>query len=76
VLDIVAGVLGRIRQAKSTAKRSMRSPVATLTVADTPGRIAALLSAGDDLRDAGGVITLNTVESDEPAIEVELAPEE
>ncbi len=76
VLDVVAGVLGRVRQAKSTAKRSMRSPVANLTVVDTPGRIAALLSAEGDLRDAGGVITLETAPSDEPAVEVELAPEE
>ena len=76
VLDVVAEVLGQVRQAKTTAKRSMRSPVATLTVADTTGRIAALLSAEDDLRDAGGVITLVTAEADEPAVEVELAAEE
>jgi valyl-tRNA synthetase len=76
VLDVAAAVLGRIRQAKSTAKRSMRSPVATLTVADSAPRIAALLSAEDDLRDAGGVVTLVTRESDEPAVLVELAPEE
>jgi hypothetical protein len=54
----------------------MRSPVATLTVADSAPRIAALLSAEDDLRDAGGVVTLVTRESDEPAVLVELAPEE
>jgi len=76
VLDVVAEVLGRIRQAKSTAKRSMRSPVATLTVADTPQRITALLAAEEDLRDAGGVVTLVTAEADALAVEVELGPEE
>ena len=76
VLDITAAVLGRIRQAKSTAKRSMRSPVDTLTVADTAARIAALLSAEGDLRDAGGVDRLVTAEADEPDVSVELAAEE
>ncbi len=72
-------MLGRIRQAKSTAKRSMRSPVETLTVVDTPARITALLSAEDDLRDAGGVVTLVTGETtgtEEATVVVELAPEE
>ncbi|MGA3146549.1 MAG: class I tRNA ligase family protein, partial [Acidimicrobiales bacterium] len=78
VLEVTASVLGRIRQAKSTAKRSMRSPVETLTVVDTPARIAALLSAEGDLRDAGAVVTLVTGEStgtDEATVAVELAPE-
>ncbi len=56
VLEVVADVLGQVRRAKTTGKRSMRWPVATLTVADTAERIAALLSAEDDLRDAGGVV--------------------
>ena len=54
----------------------MRWTVATLTVADTPERIAALLSAEDDLRDAGRVTTLVTVESDRAEVRVELAEEE
>jgi valyl-tRNA synthetase len=76
VLEVAAGVLGRVRQAKSQAKRSMRSKVATLTVTDTPERIAALLLARDDVADAGGVEDLVTVEGDEPSIEVVLADEE
>jgi len=76
VLEVLAEVLGQIRRAKTTEKRSMRWPVATLTVADTADRIAALLSAEDDLRDAGGVVTLVTVESDVPEVRVELADEE
>jgi valyl-tRNA synthetase len=76
VLEVAAVVLGRVRQAKSQAKRSMRSKVATLTVTDTPERIAALLRARDDVADAGGVDDLVTVEGDEPDITVVLADEE
>ena len=46
----------------------MRSRVATLTVTDTAGRLAALLSARDDVADAGGVDELVTVEGDEPDV--------
>ncbi len=73
VLEVVAEVLGQVRRAKTTEKRSMRWPVATLTVADTAERIAALLAAEDDLRDAGGVMTLVTTESDRFEVRVELA---
>jgi valyl-tRNA synthetase len=76
VLEVLSDVLGQVRGAKSAAKRSMRWPVATLTVADTPGRIAALLSAEDDLRDAGSVATLVTVQSDRAEVRVELADAE
>jgi valyl-tRNA synthetase len=76
VLEVAAEVLGRVRQAKSQAKRSMRSKVATLTVTDTPARIAALLLARDDVADAGRVEELVTGEGDEPDITVVLADEE
>jgi len=76
VLEVLSDVLGQVRGAKSAAKRSMRWPVTTLTVADTPERIAALLSAEDDLRDAGSVATLVTVESDQAEVRVELAEAE
>jgi len=76
VLEVVAEVLGQVRRAKTGAKRSMRWPVASLTVADTSERITALRSAEDDLRDAGSVVTLVTTESDRPEVRVELAEEE
>jgi hypothetical protein len=49
--------------------------VATLTVSDTQERIAALRSAEDDLRDAGGVLSLVTGVSDDPDVDVVLADE-
>jgi valyl-tRNA synthetase len=76
VLEVAAEVLGRVRRAKTTAKRSMRWPVTTLTVADSAGRIAALLSAENDLRDAGGVVSLVTREAGEALVEVELSETE
>jgi len=75
-LEVAADVLGVIRRAKTTAKRSMRWNVAALTVADTSERIAALLLAEDDLRQAGGVVTLVTTVAEEPSVGVELADEE
>jgi valyl-tRNA synthetase len=76
VLDMATEVLVQIRRAKTTEKRSMRAVVANLTVADTPDRITALLSAEDDLCDAGGVQALVTTPSDQLAVTVELAPED
>jgi len=54
VLDVVAEVLGRVRRAKTTQKRSMRAVVTTLTVADTPSASPPCCLLKDDLRDAGG----------------------
>jgi valyl-tRNA synthetase len=76
VLDMASLVLGRIRQAKSQAKRSMRSAVASVTVVDTPERIAAFLLAEEDVRDAGSVMVVTTVAvgpGDQPDVVVELA---
>jgi valyl-tRNA synthetase len=60
VLSVVSEVLAAVRRAKTTAKRSMRAPVARLTVVDDPGRLALLGQAENDLRDAGGVVELVT----------------
>ncbi|HEY1466628.1 MAG TPA: class I tRNA ligase family protein, partial [Acidimicrobiales bacterium] len=75
VLEVVSDVLGQIRRAKTGAKRSMRAPVAVLTVTDGPARLAALALAEDDLRDAGGVVDLVTHEGDEALVDVVLADE-
>ncbi|HEY4929634.1 MAG TPA: valine--tRNA ligase [Acidimicrobiales bacterium] len=75
VLEVAAEVLGLIRRAKTTAKRSMRAPVARLTVTDTPARLEALAAAEGDVRDAGGVVELVTRAGDEPDVDVELADE-
>jgi len=75
VLSVVSQVLGVVRRAKTTAKRSMRAPVAKLTVVDNAERLALLAEAENDLRDAGGIVELEMREG--PAdIDVELGEDE
>jgi valyl-tRNA synthetase len=75
VLAVAAAALGEVRKAKSEAKRSMRTDVAAATVTDTAERLALLALAVDDVRSAGRIAVLHTVEGDSPAITVELVPE-
>jgi valyl-tRNA synthetase len=75
LLAVTAAVLGEVRKAKSEAQRSMRAEVATATVTDTPERLALLALASDDVRSAGRIAALRTVEGDGLAVAVELAPE-
>jgi valyl-tRNA synthetase len=78
VLAVAAGVLGAVRKAKSEAKRSMRSEVTSVTVTDTPERLALLALAADDVRSAGRIASLATHDDHEGgvslSVEVELAP--
>jgi valyl-tRNA synthetase len=75
VLSVVAEILGAVRRAKTTAKRSMRAPVARLTVVDSPARLALMAQGAADLRDAGGVVELETSEGP-PEVLVELGDDE
>jgi valyl-tRNA synthetase len=75
VLSVVSEILGVVRRNKTTAKRSMRAPVARLEVVDTAERLALMMEAENDLRDAGGIVDLVT--SVGPAdVRVVLAEEE
>jgi valyl-tRNA synthetase len=73
VLAVAAAVLGEVRRAKSEAKRSMRTPVASVTVTDTADRLALLALAAADVRSAGNVASLETVEGDTFSVDVTLA---
>ncbi len=64
VLTLSSQVLGAVRRAKTEARRSMRVPVARLSVTDSPERLALLALAEDDLREAGGVVELVTTRGD------------
>ncbi|HEY6416225.1 MAG TPA: class I tRNA ligase family protein, partial [Acidimicrobiales bacterium] len=75
VLAVAAAVLGEVRRAKSEAKRSMRAPVASVTVTDSADRLALLALAADDVRSAGNVASLVMVEGDAFSVEVTLAPD-
>ncbi|HEY2182328.1 MAG TPA: valine--tRNA ligase [Solirubrobacteraceae bacterium] len=72
-LELAGAVLHEVRKAKSQARRPMRAPVARIVVHDTPERLAALELAADDLRLAGSIDVIDTVDADELAVDVELA---
>jgi valyl-tRNA synthetase len=76
VLAVASEVLGAVRKAKSEARRSMRTEVTSTVVTDTAERLALLASAVDDVRSAGRVAELTTVEGPTPSVTVELAPED
>jgi valyl-tRNA synthetase len=75
VLQVAAEVLGAVRRAKTTEKRSMRAKVRRLTVSGPADVLAAVDAARSDLIDAGGVEELLLVEADVLSIAVELAEE-
>jgi valyl-tRNA synthetase len=73
ILAIATDVLRQIRKAKSDAKRSVRAEASSVTVRDTRPNIAAVEAALGDLRSAGNVRELTTVElPDEAAATVEV----
>ena len=57
-LEAATAVLTEIRRAKTTAKRSLRTPVARVEVADQEDRLAALADVAGDLRRAGAITDL------------------
>jgi valyl-tRNA synthetase len=73
VLDVVGEVLAEVRKAKSAERRSQRSTVSRLVVADLADRVAALRIGEVDLRQAGHVDDLVVREADERSVTVELA---
>jgi valyl-tRNA synthetase len=79
VLAAAARVLGEVRKAKTTAKKSMRAPVASVQVTAPAAFIAALREAENDVREAAGLagaLTLIDGPDDvEVAVVVELATE-
>jgi valyl-tRNA synthetase len=74
-LAVAADVLKEVRKAKSEARRPMRASVARVLVHDSPERLTALALGIEDLRLAGSIETVETVEAEELSVEVELAEE-
>jgi valyl-tRNA synthetase len=74
-LDVTADVLREVRKAKSQAKQPMRAPVARVLVRDSAERLEALELGAGDLRQAGSVELIESVEGEEFAVEVELVGE-
>ena len=67
VLDVTSEVLSRVRRTKSDAKVSMRTPVRTLLVIDSPQRLDQVRATSADLLDAA---TAEAIEYREGPFEV------
>lgn len=75
VLGVTTDVLRQVRRAKSGAAGACGSEVTRLTVREAAEHLAALGSAWTDLKAAGSVRELVTVESAVCSVDVELADE-
>jgi valyl-tRNA synthetase len=77
VLATASEALIGIRRAKTEAKASQKTPVATATIAAPAEKLAALRAAADDLRAVGRIAELEFADADEFAVTaIELAPVE
>jgi len=72
VYEVAAWVLGEVRKTKALAKRSLRTEVERVVVADNPERLTVLADAQRDLLEAGNVRELLTIEGGDPSVEVVL----
>jgi len=77
VLAAASEALIGIRRAKTEAKASQKTPVASATIAVPPAQFAQLRAAETDLRAVGRIAELAIVEGEQLAVtSIELAPEE
>jgi valyl-tRNA synthetase len=75
VLATASEALIGIRRAKTEAKASQKTPVATATISAPAAKLEALRAAADDLRAVGRIAELAFAEADELAVTaIELAP--
>jgi len=75
VFEMAAEVVGAVRKAKTESKRSLRAEAERVVVRDTPARLAALRAAFDDVREAARAESVELVEADAFAVDVDLVPE-
>ncbi|MGB4136527.1 MAG: valine--tRNA ligase [Microbacterium sp.] len=77
VLDAASSALIGIRRAKTEAKASQKTPVASASIAAPASQLDALRAAADDLRAVGRIAELSFAEGEELAVTaIELAPVE
>jgi valyl-tRNA synthetase len=72
LLGLVGDALSRVRKAKSEAKVSMRTDVATVVVSADNDAVALLESASDDLRSAGRISDLRFETAADGALAVQV----
>ena len=73
---VAAAVLSDVRRAKSEAKRPLRTEVLRATVTDTAERLAVLADVAGDVRAAGRITELATVEGAGLSVQASLASED
>jgi valyl-tRNA synthetase len=76
VYDVTATVLTAVRKQKALSKVSLRVPCERVVVRDSAERLAKLAVAENDLREAGNIMDLVTVQAEEPSVEVALVAAE
>ena len=75
VAELAGAALGEIRKAKSEAKKSLKTPLATVVVTAPADQLGLLAPALDDLREAGNAAALDTSEGDALSVAVTFAEE-
>jgi len=75
-LEFAAEVLSAVRKKKSEEQRPLRTAALRVVMRDTPARLALLDDVRSDLIAAGLIQAIETLPSDEFAVDVELAPVE
>jgi valyl-tRNA synthetase len=73
VYEMATTVLGEVRRTKALAKVSLRTPVDRVLVRDTAERLALLRLAEQDVREAGSITELETIQADGFSVDVALA---
>jgi valyl-tRNA synthetase len=71
--ELAAAVLGEVRREKTIHRVSLRAPVERVVVRDDAARLGLLDAVVGDLRQAGNIAALETVEDGEFAVETTLA---
>ena len=69
---MAAEVLGAVRKVKTQQQRSLRADVERIVVHDTPARLARLMPAREDVREAARARVLDVVEDETARVDVEL----
>jgi valyl-tRNA synthetase len=73
VYEMATAVLGEVRRTKALAKVSLRTPVDRVLVRDTAERLTLLRLAEQDVREAGSITKLETMQADGFSVDVALA---
>jgi valyl-tRNA synthetase len=73
VYEMAAAVLREVRKTKALAKVSLRAPIDRVLVRDTAERLALLRLAEQDVREAGSIRELETMQAEGSSVDVALA---